>query len=209
MAGIIRISLRTYSGVIRELCKLLTVDVKPKVKRLVIAILRNYSEVGSNYVAQLLRFQLNESLEATINDHMDEEELEDVSYLKEKMSIAIQKMSNFDEYYAELQSGELEWTPYHKSTLFWKNNSSRFEEKEYECLRLLLQIYRSSKSQKTLLIFLNDIQQYLCCIPNSSKVLLDLGLKPTLIGLLEYPNEEIKYQALITLQKFLCTDIQQ
>lgn len=193
---------------IKELCKLLNLDVKPKVKRLTLAILKNYSRFGNQFLSHLLRYQIHDSIENINTEEMDAEELEDVTELKERLTRTIQTMSNFDEYLAELRSGELEWSPYHKSALFWKNNSSKLEENDNECLKLLFRILNHSKNANTLLVCLNDIQNYLSCRPNSNKTLFDLGLKNTLVFLLEFPSDEVKYQALITLQKFLCTGLQ-
>lgn len=194
--------------IIKELCKLLDFDAKPKVKRLILAILKNYSHFGNQFISLLLRYQIHDIIDNINTEEMDLEELEDVSELRERLTKTIQTMSNFDEYLAELQTGELEWSPYHKSALFWKNNSSKLEENDNECLKLLFQILHHSKNANTLLVCLNDVQNYLSCRPNSNKKLLDLGLKNILVFLLEFPSDEVKYQALITLQKFLCTGLQ-
>lgn len=183
-------------------------DTKSKVQRLLIALLKNFSRFGNRFVAQLLRYQVQDTLENLGKEDADSEETEDIMDLKEKLTKAILTLSNFDEYYAELQSGDLEWTPYHKSALFWKNNALRMEEKGGECLKLLLNFMQTSRSSKTLLICLNDIQNYLSVRPNSSKNLLELGLKNCLVSILEFPDDEVKYQAVISLQKFLCTGLQ-
>ena len=46
--------------------------------------------------------------------------------------------SNFDDYAKEVLSGELEWTPMHRSTAFWDKNVHKFLEKDMTVLKTLL-----------------------------------------------------------------------
>ena len=41
----------------------------------------------------------------------------------------------YDEYTSELTSGHLSWTPVHDSELFWKENATKLNDKNYEQLR--------------------------------------------------------------------------
>lgn len=59
----------------------------------------------------------------------------DLSFLKAELDAAILKLSTFDEYSSEIKSGNLDWTPPHKSTLFWRTNAMRLNENNGELLR--------------------------------------------------------------------------
>jgi hypothetical protein len=48
------------------------------------------------------------------------------------MKECIQKMSSFEQYKSEVQSGNLEWSPMHKDAVFWRENVSKFEENNYQ-----------------------------------------------------------------------------
>lgn len=42
--------------------------------------------------------------------------------------------STFEMYKKEIMSGNLDWTPVHKSERFWKENAHLFEEDKYKVL---------------------------------------------------------------------------
>lgn len=48
------------------------------------------------------------------------------------MKECIQKMSSFEQYKSEVHSGNLEWSPVHKDSVFWRENVSKFEENNYQ-----------------------------------------------------------------------------
>lgn len=49
--------------------------------------------------------------------------------------------SSFDEYSTEVKSGRLEWSPVHTSEKFWRENTPRLNEKNYELLKYEKFIY--------------------------------------------------------------------
>ena len=136
----------------------------------------------------------------------------ELNELRKKLHDFLSKISTFEAYVSELRSGTLEWTPLHKSSLFWKNNVARFDENNYECLRLLLTIISTPKGSSNVLISLNDIQNYINFKAKPKKfiflncrILEELGLKSILIKLMENNDEDIRYQSLLCMQKFLCS----
>jgi V-type H+-transporting ATPase subunit H len=66
--------------------------------------------------------------------------LEDILFLSERLHASIQDLSSFDEYCTEIRSGRLNWSPVHKSEKFWRENSQRFNEKNFELIKLVGQI---------------------------------------------------------------------
>jgi hypothetical protein len=68
-------------------------------------------------------------------NYADQDLNEDLHYVSGELEQAIQKLSTFDEYSSEVKSGNLEWTPPHKSLLFWKDNASRLNDNNGELLR--------------------------------------------------------------------------
>lgn len=50
-------------------------------------------------------------------------------------SLTEQFHSTYDEYRSELTSGHLSWTPVHESDLFWKENATKLNDKDYELLK--------------------------------------------------------------------------
>ena len=75
----------------------------------------------------------------------DEDIVEMLSFLDEKLKDGIKGMSNFDLYRKEVLSGSLDSGPMHTSDLFWKENAEKFEEKDFQVLRALLKLIESSR----------------------------------------------------------------
>ena len=68
--------------------------------------------------------------------------------------------SSFDEYASEIKSGKLNWSPPHKSTLFWQDNASKLEENDLELLKILTKILAQSRDPLVLSIAAYDLGEY-------------------------------------------------
>ncbi len=51
------------------------------------------------------------------------------------MRVNVYLFRTYDEYSSELLSGHLSWTPVHESELFWKENATKLNDKDYEQIR--------------------------------------------------------------------------
>ena len=67
----------------------------------------------------------------------------------------------YDEYTSELSSGHLSWSPVHSSEAFWKENATKLNERDYEQLRALVTILKSSSDPTVLAVAAHDVGQYL------------------------------------------------
>lgn len=105
---------------------------KEKVVRIGVALWRNLLERAKDDVltiligAKALDF-VSSCLKKTFSDP---DLMEDLIFLSAELEKAILKLSSFDEYASEIKSGNLDWTPPHKSDLFWRDNAARFHETE-------------------------------------------------------------------------------
>jgi hypothetical protein len=74
---------------------------------------------------------------------------EDVPPVLDALADALKRgaaeMSGFDRYKKEVMSGALDWTPMHTSDLFWRQNAARFEERDFQVLRVLLKLLEASR----------------------------------------------------------------
>lgn len=52
-------------------------------------------------------------------------------------------MSSYDEYMNEVKTGRLEWSPVHTSEKFWRENSEKLNERNYELLKMLILLLES------------------------------------------------------------------
>lgn len=54
-------------------------------------------------------------------------------------------MSSWDKYKKEVLSGSLDWSPMHTSEVFWRQNVDKFEDKDFQLLRVLLKLLETSR----------------------------------------------------------------
>jgi V-type H+-transporting ATPase subunit H len=68
--------------------------------------------------------------------------------------------STFEQYASEVETGKLEWSPPHKSEVFWKENTHKLEEHSYQLLRTLARLLSTSTSPLVLSVAASDIGYY-------------------------------------------------
>ena len=65
----------------------------------------------------------------------DDDMIDDLDVLSEKLQTNLTELSTFEVFKKEIQSGNLEWTPAHRSEKFWKENIHHFDEDNYKVLK--------------------------------------------------------------------------
>merc|ERR1712098_517521 len=90
----------------------------------------------------------------------DEDIQEDITFLTERMTASVQDLSSYDEYVTEVRAGRLEWSPGHRSEKFWRENAAKFNDKNYELLKLLLALLETSKDPLVLSVACFDLGEY-------------------------------------------------
>lgn len=69
-------------------------------------------------------------------------------------------ISTFEQYASEVETGKLEWSPPHRSDVFWKENAHKLEENNYQLLKMLARLLSSSNNALVLAIGASDIGYY-------------------------------------------------
>uniref|UniRef100_A0A5K4F3X0 V-type proton ATPase subunit H n=2 Tax=Schistosoma mansoni TaxID=6183 RepID=A0A5K4F3X0_SCHMA len=133
----------------------------------------------------------------------DPELTEDISFLNEKLSASIQDVSSLDEYMAELKSGRLEWSPVHKSEKFWYENAVKFTDNNYEMLKMLVRLVELGSDPLTLSVAVHDIGEFVRHYPRGKQIIETLGGKQLVMALLQHDDPNVRYNALVSLQKIM------
>ncbi|KAL3889425.1 hypothetical protein ACJMK2_001769 [Sinanodonta woodiana] len=197
-------------NVIPLLADILSESVKEKVSRIVLATFRNQLEkveereiVQENALAMVQCKVLKqlELLEARKFD--DPDIVEDLQFLQEKLQESVQDMSSFDEYASEVKSGRLEWGPVHKSERFWRENAIRLNEKNYELLKILVKLLQESRDPLILSVAAHDIGEFVRYYPRGKNVIEQLGAKQLVMQYLSHEDPNVRYEALIAVQKLM------
>jgi len=110
------------------------------------------------------------------------------------------------EYKGELESGALEWTPYHTSPKFWKEHVKDIEEKNFEALKRVGALIMTSHVSLTVAVACNDLGEMVRAHP-SGTLLLTMpelgGVKDKVLVLMASPDHEVAKAALGCIQKIL------
>ncbi|RUS22841.1 hypothetical protein BC937DRAFT_86425 [Endogone sp. FLAS-F59071] len=180
--------------------------IKEKVIRVVIATFRNLVEkapeanLAAMLVAKLLPFCEN----LATRKWTDSEILEDVVYLRQELQDNFQSLTTFEEYASEVQTGKLEWSPPHGSETFWKQNAARLNENDAELLRILSRLLSTSQDPIVLAVAAHDIGQYIKFGPKDAKKLVqEIGAKQRVMELMTHADPDVRYQALLAVQKYM------
>lgn len=180
---------------------------KEKVIRVIIATFRNLATTapGANLpsmlVAKLLPFCKN----LATRKWTDEEILDDVVYLRDLLQQNFESLSTYDEYTTELAAGHLSWSPVHESESFWKENAARLDEKDYAQLKRLVELLKTSQSNTVLAVAAHDLGQYVKYHDRGKKVVTDLGAKARVMELMTHTDADVRYRALISVQRLVST----
>lgn len=113
---------------------------KEKVVRMGVGMWRNMLTRAKNVVLPVL---IGSKAVDFINNCLkkqftDPDLMVDLHAVQENLEEAINNLTTFDEYSSEVKSENLDWTPAHKSELFWKDNAARLLEDNAELLKYVL-----------------------------------------------------------------------
>jgi len=178
---------------------------KEKVVRVNIATLCNLvtkapsANLPAMLVAQLLPFVKN----LATRKWSDEDILEDVQFLRDELEARFESLTTWDEYTSELTSGHLSWTPVHDSDLFWKDNVTRLNERDHFHLKRLIELLLLSQDPIVLAVAAHDLGQYVKYYERGKKIVTDLGGKTRVMELMSHGSQEVRYQALISVQRLV------
>ena len=127
--------------------------------------------------------------------------------------------STYDEYVSEVESGHLVWSPTHESEDFWKENGSRIGQenngktvqsvltlkiKSTLTTRRLVELLKTSKDPIVLSIAAHDIGKFVAHGGDKAKkTISDLEGKTRLIELIGHENAEVRYRALMSVQRLM------
>lgn len=195
------------SGVISGLVDLARTAQKEKVVRVALLTLKNLLKqklegAGEEMVELgLPKVVATRSLQSWGDDDMPEL----LIWLDEELCDHIQTLSSFEKYKKEVLSGTLEWSPMHTSEAFWLENVEKFEEKDFQILRVLLKLVEASREPRSLAVGCHDIGQFVTHHPHGRYIVSDLRGKELVMRLMVHPEAEVQKQALLCVQKLMLT----
>ncbi|KAI3381844.1 hypothetical protein SNEBB_003585 [Seison nebaliae] len=186
-------------------------SAREKVVRIVCALLRNLLDVvedkemrKNNAVTMVhLKVLRRLSIYTEGKEIKDIELKDDLEYICKELEVRIDGISSFDEYQAEIKTRQLEWSPVHKSEKFWAENAHNLNANNYELIRILIQCLKENKDPLSICVAAHDLGQYVRYYGRGKHVLEQLGGKQIIMALLTHPDTNVRYQALLAVQKIM------
>ncbi|THD19703.1 V-type proton ATPase subunit H [Fasciola hepatica] len=196
--------LSTVSDIMRE-------AEREKITRISLALFRSLLEKlptpteQRNFGLSLVQCKVLRQLELLSQKDFshDPELTDDMTFLTEKLSASIQDVSSLEEYTTELKSGRLEWSPVHKSEKFWCENAVKFTDSNYELLKMLVRLVEICTDPLSLSVAVHDIGEFVRHYPRGKQVIENLGGKQRVMSLLQHGDPNVRYNALVSLQKIM------
>ncbi|KAG8190520.1 hypothetical protein JTE90_006686 [Oedothorax gibbosus] len=197
-------------NVIPILSDILSECPKEKVTRIILATLKNMIEkpeetsISRDNAIAMVQCKVLKQLDILQSRRFDDPDItEDLEFLTQTLQTSVQDLSSFDEYSTEVKSGRLEWSPVHNSEKFWRENTPRLNEKNYELLKILIYILQNSKDSLVLSVAAHDIGEYVRHYPRGKHIIEGLGGKQQVMHLLSHDDPNVRYQALLCVQKLM------
>ncbi|KAG0569971.1 hypothetical protein M758_6G124100 [Ceratodon purpureus] len=189
--------------VLPRLVEIVKISTKEKVVRVAVMAFRNLSNKG-NCAAELVDLGMPKVVQNLKMQAWNDDDLSQaLDVVDSALKDSIRKLSSFDKYKAEVFSGNLDWSPMHKDPVFWRENISKFEENDFQVLRILITLLDNSRDPKTLAVACHDIAQFIQIHPAGRGIILDLKAKERVMKHMSHPNPEVAKQALLCVQKIL------
>ncbi|KAI8928767.1 armadillo-type protein [Entophlyctis helioformis] len=179
--------------------------IKEKVVRVVVSTYRNLitKAPSENIIAMLGNKILPLCETLATRKYSDTEINEDLVLIVEQLSHNVASLTTFDEYASEVRAGRLEWSPTHQSEQFWKANAARLNESDYELVKLLATLLNTATDPVVLAVASHDIGQYVKYYPTGKRVVQEMGAKTKVMELMAHENADVRYHALMAVQKFM------
>eukprot|EP01118_Nematostelium_gracile_P006981 TRINITY_DN2260_c0_g3_i1.p1 TRINITY_DN2260_c0_g3~~TRINITY_DN2260_c0_g3_i1.p1 ORF type:complete len:450 (+),score=141.72 TRINITY_DN2260_c0_g3_i1:110-1459(+) len=192
--------------IIQSLVETLKVVSNDKVIRMALATLRNLLDISTNNEV-MIDYDIMKPVENLSNKNWADTDIqEDLEALKEALAKNMVLLSSFDMYRKEVLSGNLEWSPVHRSEKFWKENAHHLEEDNHKLLLVLKEVLVNGNSTLAQAIACFDLGEFARYHPRGKFIIQKLGIKIPLMKLMEDPDNEVRKQALLAVQKLMVTN---
>ncbi|KAL2912179.1 H(+)-transporting V1 sector ATPase subunit H [Polyrhizophydium stewartii] len=179
--------------------------IKEKVVRVVVSTYRNLLTKApeANIIPMLGNKILALCETLATRKYTDTEINDDLTTIIEELARHVASLTTFDEYASEVRAGRLEWSPPHQSEQFWKSNAARLSEGDYELVRALAGFLQTSSDPVVLSVAAHDIGQYVKYVPTGKRIVQEIGAKTRVMELMSHENPDVRYHALMSVQKFM------
>ncbi|CAK4068083.1 unnamed protein product [Aphanomyces euteiches] len=131
----------------------------------------------------------------------DDDIAKSINAIRDVLIREFKELNTMERYEKEVRTGSLNWGLLHTDK-FWRENVMAFELKEFELIRLLIDLLESD-DPKTVAVALYDLGDFVRFYPNGKHIAKRLGAKKVAMKLMTHENLEVQKQALTCISKMM------
>ncbi|KAG7401534.1 V-type proton ATPase subunit H [Phytophthora boehmeriae] len=131
----------------------------------------------------------------------DEDIVKGIQAIHDVLIREYKELNTMERYEKELRTGTLNWGLLHTDK-FWKDNFMTFESKDFELIRLLIDLL-DSDDPKTVSVALFDLGEFVRFYPNGKHIAKRLGAKKVAMKLMTHESADVQKQALQCISKMM------
>lgn len=131
----------------------------------------------------------------------DEDIAKGIQAVRDVLVREYKELNTMERYEKELKTGTLNWGLLHTDK-FWKDNFMTFENKDFELIRLLIDLLESD-DPKTVAVALFDLGEFVRFYPNGKHIAKRLGAKKVAMKLMTHESADVQKQALQCISKMM------
>nr|PVC53203.1 vacuolar ATP synthase subunit H [Theileria orientalis] len=189
------------------LCTLLSSTKIEKVIRICILVFNNLLK-NPQCLEVMVEMNVIQTLTLLAYDKWNDSELYDnIHKLHMQLENKTFKLSNFERYCSELNSGQLKWSILH-SEKFWLLHNEKFEHDEFINISKLVDLLDSNDST-TVSIACFDLGEFARLYRNGKKICKKFKVKDKVMDLITNKDRDIARQAMLCAQKLMVQHWQQ
>ncbi|CAD8120222.1 unnamed protein product [Paramecium sonneborni] len=189
--GLIRLVIESVQKISRE-----------KILRVSFACFRNLVDNSAQCIELMVDNGLIKVVDLLLKGNLKDQDLiDDIKYIGEILEKNMKILTSFEKYIKELNAQNFCWSPVHTEK-FWKENVKKFEENDFLLIRKLSEILKSNNNQNVA-IACYDLGEFCRFHPFGKVVLEQLNAKQEIMRQARNDDQQIKEQALLSLQKIM------
>ncbi|KAF0696601.1 Aste57867_12671 [Aphanomyces stellatus] len=191
------------SGAITALIQQVVAAPREKVVRVSLEALQNLiGKQNGAYNERMIDGGLLKTL-TTLRDRKwtDDDITKAINSIRDVLIREFKELNTMERYEKEVRTGSLNWGLLHTDK-FWRENVMAFEAKEFELIRLLIDLLESD-DPKTVSVALYDLGDFVRFYPNGKHIAKRLGAKKVAMKLMTHENADVQKQALTCISKMM------
>jgi len=172
------------TDIVHNMLRVMRDVTKEKVLRMCVACFRNLVDKADHNEKMIEQGALKQLVVLRNKTWSDEEVVDDLEVVANSLAKSVKILSSVDKYRAEVKTGQLDWTPVHKSESFFRENAEKFAPlgkhmSTFEDLILLSHLLRTKVAMqhpnkedlRTIAVICHDLGEFARWHPRGKKIL--------------------------------------